>query len=63
MAKFRDELKSALDRFDIKRAEATVDKVHEAEENGYELTATEEKLRTRLTKCIVSYWRTAYLLD
>lgn len=62
MAKFREELKSALDRFDIIRAEAVADKVHEAEENGYELTAAEEKLFDKLTKCIQSYRRALYSL-
>lgn len=62
MAKFRDELKAALDRFDIIRAESVADKVHEAEENGYELTAAEEKLFHKLLKCIKSYRLALYNL-
>lgn len=62
MSKFKEELQAALDRFDIIRAEAVADKVHEAEENGYELTAAEEKLLNKLTKCVQSYRRALYSL-
>lgn len=62
MAKFKDELKAALDRFDIIRAEAVADKVHAAEETGYELTAAEEKLLNKLTKCIQAYRHSLYSL-
>lgn len=63
MSKFRDELQSALDRFDIKRAEALCDKLNEAEENGYEITTTEDRLWTRLVKCMESFRRTMCSLD
>lgn len=63
MSKFRDELQAALDRFDIKRAEALCDKLHEAEQNGYEITTTEDRLWTRLVKCIESFRRTLCSLD
>lgn len=63
MTKFKDELKAALDNFDIHHAQSVSERLHAAEENGYEITATEERLWARLTKCIESYWRTAYSLD
>lgn len=62
MSKFRDELKAALDRFDIIRAETVADKVIEAIENGYELNAAEEKLFEKLRKCVQSYRRALYNL-
>jgi hypothetical protein len=62
-ARFREELQAALDKFDIHRAEALSDKLHDAEEAGYELTAAEEKLWTRLLKCIESFRRTLCSLD
>lgn len=61
--RFRDELQAALDKFDPTRSEALLDKLHEAEETGYEVTAAEEKLCTRLQKCIESFRRTMYSLD
>lgn len=61
--RFRDELQHALDKFDVKRAEALIDKLHEAEENGYDVTPAEEKLWARLQKCIESFRRTMYSLD
>lgn len=63
MSKFKEELKAALDKFDIRHAEGVVDKVHAAETDGYEITTAEERLLVRLEKCIASYWRTAYSLD
>lgn len=61
--KFREELKAALDRFDIHRAEALSDKLHTAEEQGYEATTAEMRLWDKLLKCIESFRRTMCSLE
>lgn len=61
--RFREELKAALDRFDIHRAEALSDKLHAAEEQGYEVTVAEGRLWDKLLKCIESFRRTMCSLE
>lgn len=55
-AKFKDELKTALENFDVNDAEALTDKIQEAEATGYEMTTAEDRLWTRLTTCIRQYY-------
>lgn len=56
-------LKEALDKFDPKRAEKTLDLLYEAEESGRETTKEEERLRDRLIKCLEVYNRTISMID
>lgn len=60
---FKNRLQKALDRFDIADAERLLDEVHTAEETGYVLTATEDRLWNRLTACVSTYYRTAAAID
>jgi mRNA-degrading endonuclease RelE of RelBE toxin-antitoxin system len=62
-SKFSKKIKSALDKFDSKVAEKVLDSIAEEEDEGYELTIEEVKLRERLTKCIEAYERTMYYLE
>lgn len=62
-ARFKEELQRALDKFDIHRAEALNDKLHDAEAGGYQFTTAEEKLWARLIKCVESFRRTMYSLE
>lgn len=61
--KFREELKAALDRFDIHRAEALSEKLRAAEEQGYEVTTAELRLWDKLLRCVESFRRTMCSLD
>jgi hypothetical protein len=56
-AQFKLKLKEALEKFDPQRAEQIGDEIYEAELEGYQLTAQEEKLWERLTACLQSYYR------
>lgn len=55
-AKFKDELKEALEKFNVSSAEALTEKIQEAEAAGYEMTTAEDRLWTRLTTCIQQYY-------
>lgn len=60
---FKIRLQNALDKFDIANAERLLDEIHTAEETGYGLTATEDRLWNRLTACVSTYYRTAAAID
>lgn len=55
-ARFKDELKAALEDFDINAAEALTEKIQAAEAGGYDLAPAEERLWVRLTTCIQQYY-------
>lgn len=55
-ARFTEELKNALEKFDVGDAEALTEKIQEAEAAGYEMTTVEDRLWTRLTTCIQQYY-------
>lgn len=56
-------LKGALDKFDPKEAVRVLDVLADDEDRGHATTKEEEKLRTRLEKCIEAYERTAAMLE
>jgi hypothetical protein len=60
---FKDKLQAALDTFDAKDAEQLLDDIYAAEESGYTLTATEDRLWVRLTTCLETYHRTSAAID
>lgn len=62
-AKFTDKLKQALDNFDLVNAETLMEEIHEAEWNGYVVTAGEERLLDRLSRCIASYRRCSAAIE
>lgn len=62
-AKFTEKLKYALSEFDLQRAEALSEEIHEAEEDGYVLTVAEDRLWERLTRCIDSYRRISAAIE
>jgi head-tail adaptor len=55
-ARFTEELKNALEKFDVGDAELLTEKIQEAEAAGYEMTTAEYRLWTRLTTCIQQYY-------
>jgi len=55
-ARFTEELKNALEKFDVSDAETLTEKIQEAEAAGYEMTTAEDRLWTRLTTCIQQYY-------
>jgi head-tail adaptor len=55
-ARFTEELKNALEKFDVGDAELLTEKIQEAEAAGYEMTTAEDRLWTRLTTCIQQYY-------
>lgn len=55
--RFKERLKKALEDFDINAAEFISTEIHEAEAAGYEVTAEEDALWERLTKCIEMFRR------
>lgn len=57
-AQFKDKLKDALEKFDVRLAERLGDEIYEAELSGYQLTPQEEKLWERLKNCMQAYYRT-----
>jgi hypothetical protein len=52
---FEKELKSVLKNFSLERGEALSQKIHKAEEKGYDLSAREEILWSKLTQKIESW--------
>ena len=62
-AKFMDKLKYALDDFDLDKAETLSEEIHSAESEGYVVTAAEDRLWERLTRCIDSYRRCSAAIE
>lgn len=62
-ARYKTQLREALEKFDIHAAEKLVDDLVTAEEAGYVLTPAEHKLGVRLFACIDVYRRTAASLE
>lgn len=56
-------LKGALDKFDPKEAARVLEVLADEEERGHSVTREEEKLRTRLERCLEAYERTAAMLE
>lgn len=56
-------MKNALNKFDSKVAEKVLDSLADDEDNGYQPTNEENKLRERLLKCLESYQRTMHSLE
>lgn len=56
-------LKGALDKFDPKEAARVLDILADDEERGHATSKEEEKLRTRLERCLEAYERTAAMLE
>lgn len=62
-AKFMDKLMYALEVFDLVNAETLMGEIHEAEWNGYVVTAGEARLLDRLSRCIDSYRRCSAAIE
>lgn len=60
---FKERLRLALDVFDIHTVDRLFEDISDAEENGYILTATEERLCERLLVCFEMYHRTSAAID
>jgi hypothetical protein len=58
-AQFAKDLRDALERFDYQAAENLMERIREAEEDGYELLRNEESLLARLVRCMEQFRRAA----
>lgn len=56
-------LKEALEKFDPKYAEKALDMLAEDEEKGRKTSKEEERLRSRLIKCLEAYERISSMID
>lgn len=62
-SQFAKDLRAALEKFDYQAAESLMERIREAEEDGYELLRTEESLLARLVRCMEQFQRAAYYAE